>query len=255
MSRSLEGRVALVTGALRGIGRATVERLLEDGASVMLADLAAPDDAAEAVSSLGARTAYVRLDVGDEAAWPLAVAAVQARFGRLDILVASAGIGGTGAVHTLKLADWHRTMRVNVDGVFLATKHCADLLAESGRAWRGGASIVNVSSIMGLVGLGGASAYNASKGAVRLFTKSTALEFAAAKAPIRVNSVHPGFVETPLLLESSDEAAIAFYTTSTPVGRMAQPAEIAAVIAFLTSDDASYVTGAEFVVDGGYTAQ
>lgn len=251
----LEGRVALITGGLKGIGRATAERFLSEGASVMIADLPAPDDAAEALAALGDKAAYVQLDVGDEAAWPAAVAAIRERFGRLDILVANAGIDGTGKVQEMTLAQWHRTMRVNCDGVFLSTSHCADLLASSGRDWPGGASIINISSIMGLVGLGGVSAYNASKGAVRLFTKSTALEFAAAKSPIRVNSVHPGFVETPLLMGSSDSDAIAFYTASTPMGRMAQPAEIASVIAFLASDDASYVTGAEFVVDGGYTSQ
>jgi NAD(P)-dependent dehydrogenase (short-subunit alcohol dehydrogenase family) len=254
MSR-LAGRVALVTGGLQGIGRATVERFLADGASVMLADLATPDGAATTLATLGDRAGYVQLDVGDEAAWPAAVAAIRERFGRLDILVANAGIDGTGRVQDMTLAAWHRTMRVNVDGVFLATKFCADLLAEGGRDWTGGASIVNISSIMGFVALPQVSAYNASKGAVRLFTKSTALEFAAVKAPIRVNSVHPGFVETPLLMATSDQASIDFYTASTPMGRMAQPPEIAAVIAFLASDDASYVTGTELVVDGGYTAQ
>jgi len=251
----LQGRVALVTGGLQGIGRAIVERFLAEGASVMLADLPSPDEAADALAALGDKAGYVRLDVGDEAGWPAAIAAIRERFGRLDILVANAGIDGTGRVQDMTLAAWHRTMRVNVDGVFLATRHCADLLSEGGRDWRGGASIVNISSIMGLVGIAQVSAYNASKGAVRLFTKSIALEFAAAKAPVRVNSVHPGFVETPLLIGSSDQAALDFYTAATPLGRMAQPPEIAAVVAFLASDDASYVTGAELVVDGGYTAQ
>ena len=251
----LEGRVAFITGGLKGIGRATAERFLTEGASVMIADLPAPDGASEAIAALGDKADYVQLDVGDEAAWPAAVDAIRNRFGRLDVLVANAGINGTGKVQEMNLAHWHRTMRVNVDGVFLSTSHCADLLAKGGRDWLGGASIINISSIMGIVGLGGVSAYNASKGAVRLFTKSTALEFAAAKAPIRVNSVHPGFVETPLLMATSDATAVEFYNASTPMGRMAQPAEIASVIAFLASDDASYVTGAEFVVDGGYTSQ
>jgi NAD(P)-dependent dehydrogenase (short-subunit alcohol dehydrogenase family) len=251
----LEGRVAFITGGLKGIGHATAQRLLSEGASVMIADLSEADQAHDVIAALGDKAAYVKLDVGDEAAWPGAIAAIRERFGRLDILVANAGIDGSGKVQDMTLAQWHRTMRVNSDGVFLSTSHCADLLAEGGRDWRGGASIINISSIMGLVGLGGVSAYNASKGAVRLFTKSTALEFAGAKAPIRVNSVHPGFVETPLLMASSDADAISFYTASTPMGRMAQPDEIASVIAFLASDDASYVTGAEFVVDGGYTSQ
>lgn len=252
MSR-LEGRVALVTGGLRGIGRAIAERLLADGARVMLADLAEDADADLAV--LGENAAYARLDVSDEAGWGRAVEAIERRFGRLDILVANAGIGGTGPVREMALADWRGTMSVNLDGVFLATKHCCDLLGRSGADWAGGAAIVNVSSIMGLVALPGVSAYNASKGAVRLFTKSTALEFAAGKLPIRVNSVHPGFVETPLLVDTSTQEAIDFYTASTPVGRMAQPREIASVVAFLASDDASYMTGSELVVDGGYTAQ
>jgi len=248
--RRLERRVALVTGGLRGIGEAVTERLIEEGASVMVADLDESDG-----GRLGANTAYVRLDVGDEAQWEAAVTAVEHRFGRLDILVANAGIGGTGPIREVTLEAWHRTLRVNLDGVFLAIKHCAGLMARSGRDHRGGASIVTISSIMGLVGLPQAGPYNASKGGVRLLTKASALEFAADKLPIRVNSVHPGFVETPLLLSSSPPEAIDFYHAGTPMGRLAQPSEIAAVVAFLASDDASFMTGSELVVDGGWTAQ
>ena len=246
----LSGRVALVTGGSRGIGRAVVERLLEEGASVMIADLGDVD-----ADDLGPNAAYIRLDVGDEVQWRTAVDAVRTRFGRLDILVANAGIGGTGPIRDISLEDWHRTLRVNLDGVFLATKYCADLLAEAGVDHRGGASIINISSIMGLVALPQAGPYIASKGGVRMLSKSAALEFAAAGLPIRVNSVHPGFVETSLLTGSSNADAIAFYISGTPMGRMAQPSEIASVVAFLASDDASFMTGSELVVDGGWTAQ
>ncbi|RZF58043.1 glucose 1-dehydrogenase [Sphingomonas populi] len=251
MSR-LAGRVALVTGGLRGIGRTCVERFLAEGASVMVADLA--DTADEDLTALGDKAAYVRLDVSDEDEWVQAVAAIEARFGRLDILVSNAGIGIPRRIREETLANWRKTIAVNLDGVFLGTKHCADLLAKSGRDWKGGASIVNISSIMGLVALPDGGPYNASKGGVRLFTKVAALEFAEDKLPIRVNSVHPGFVATPLAQAFPDELK-AFMTSSTPLGRMAEPEEIASVVAFLASDDASFMTGSELVVDGGYTAK
>ncbi|HEX8447864.1 MAG TPA: SDR family oxidoreductase [Sphingomonas sp.] len=251
----LAGRVALVTGGLRGIGHAVVRRFLAEGAAVMVADLSTPEAAAGTLATMAGDVGYVELDVGDEDQWIAAVAAIAARFGRLDILIANAGVGGSGPVRTTSLRDWHAILRVNLDGVFLGTRCCADMLADAGRSLPGGAAIVNMSSIMGLVGLPQVAPYNASKGGVRLFTKSTALEFAAAGTPIRVNSVHPGFVETPLLMESSDADAIAFYTGATPMGRLARPEEIAAAVAFLASDDASYMTGSELVVDGGYTAR
>lgn len=250
----LDGRVALVTGGLRGIGRAVVDRFIAEGASVMIADLDAPESE-QAASAPTDRLAYVQLDVGDEARWPAAIASIGERFGRLDILVANAGIGGFGRVQDITLAQWHRTMRGNIDGVFLATRFCADLLATGGKDWRGGAAIINMSSIMGLVGLPHVADYNASKGAVRLFSKSTALGFAADKMPIRVNSIHPGFVETPQLMSRADAAAIASHTAATPLARLAQPSEIAAGVAFLASDDASYMTGSELIIDGGYTAR
>ncbi len=247
----LKGRVALVTGGLRGIGRAIADRFLSEGASVILADL----DPEEAVFASHEREAYMRLDVGDENQWPTVVADIREQFGRLDILVANAGVGGHGRVQDITLAQWRTTMHVNVDGVFLATRFCADLLAACGKDWRGGASIINMSSILGHVGLPHVSDYSATKGAVRLFSKSTALSFAADKLPIRVNSVHPGFVETPLLMSRSDDGAVGFFIASTPLARLAQPSEIAATVAFLASDDASYMTGSELVVDGGYTAR
>jgi NAD(P)-dependent dehydrogenase (short-subunit alcohol dehydrogenase family) len=198
---ALAGRAALVTGGLRGIGQASCALLLAAGAKVYVTDITAPDDA-ECVSimaELGAQAKYVRLNVSDEAAWADAIAAIRADGGRLDILVANAGTDLVGPVDEITLADWRRLMSVNVDGVFLATKHCTPLLEEAGHGTPAGSSIINVSSILGLVGYANTAAYNASKGAVRLFSKATAIEFAQARRPIRVNSVHPGFVRTPLL--------------------------------------------------------
>src|SRR5438270_9738893 len=198
---NLSGRVALVSGALRGIGLAIAERYLAEGASVVLADLAEPADPSitDMLGRLGGAASYLRLDVANEADWQAAEAQVRARHGRLDILVNNAGIDCTGAVEALELTMWRRIMSINVDGVFLGTKTFTGLLAESGRTTRFGSSVINISSIMGLVGYADTSAYNTGKGAVRLFTKSVAIEFATKRTPIRVNSIHPGFVDTPLL--------------------------------------------------------
>ncbi|HUI61264.1 MAG TPA: SDR family oxidoreductase [Steroidobacteraceae bacterium] len=267
MSR-LAGRVALVSGALRGIGLAITERFLAEGAAVVLTDLAAPHDPAvkQALARLGPGASYVRLDVAREADWLAALPEVRTRQGRLDILVNNAGVDCTGAVETLEFAAWRRIMSINVDGVFLGTKTFTPLLAETGRTTAFGSSIINISSIMGLVGYSDTSAYNAGKGAVRLFTKSVAIEFATKRTPIRVNSIHPGFVRTPLLeigmrkwaeqgLAASAQDLIDSIAAATPNGRLAQPAEIAGAAFFLACDDSSYCTGSELVVDGGWTAR
>ena len=178
--RRLEGRVALVTGALRGIGLAAAERLLAEGARVVLTDLL-PEGHAEVAAvldRLGVAAHYLPLNVTDEAAWQAAAAQVRADHGRLDVLVANAGTDCTARVEEISLADWHRVMAVNVDGLFLGVKHFAALMDESGKTTRGGASVVAISSIMGIVGIADAAAYNTSKGAVRLFCKAVAIEFA-----------------------------------------------------------------------------
>lgn len=267
MAGRLDGRVALVSGALRGIGRAIAQCLATDGATTIITDLDAEDS--EAVASAIAAMpgcSYIRLDATMEEAWQAARDRVMAAHGRLDILVNNVGADLTGKVQDLELATWRRLMTLNMDTVFLGTKTFQPLLAQSGAATPYGSSIVNISSIMGLVGMGEVSAYNASKGAVRLFSKSNALEFADAGVPIRVNSVHPGFVDTPLLRQGMERWAARDGTLSaddlidqmaqtTPIKRLAQPIEIGKVVAFLASDDASYMTGSEVVVDGGWTAR
>ena len=266
MAGRLEGRIALVSGGLRGIGRAACEALGNDGAVVYVTDLDAPDAAdVEAIIAAIPGARYIRLDATSEEAWQDARARVETEQGHLDILVNNVGADLTGKVQDLKLEDWRRLMTLNLDTVFLGTKTFQPLLAKGGASTPYGSSIVNISSIMGIVGMGEVSAYNASKGGVRLFTKSNALEFADAGVPIRVNSVHPGFVDTPLLRKGFDawaarsgttpDAMIAAMAETTPVKRLAEPREIGKVVAFLASDDASYMTGSEVVVDGGWTAR
>lgn len=267
-AQRLKGRVAFVSGGLRGIGLACVERFLAEGAEVVLSDLDAADSALarETVERLGQAASYVSANVTSEADWQRARDLVKERYGALHILVNNAGIDLTGPVETLALDAWRRIMAINVDGVFLGTKTFVPLMDESGRTLRGGSSIINISSIMGLVGYSEVSAYNASKGAVRLFTKGIAVEFAQKKMAIRANSLHPGFVLTPLLnagfqrwveqgFAENPQDLVDTMAATTPVGRLADPSEIASVAFFLASDDSSYMTGSEVVVDGGWTAQ
>lgn len=267
-ARRLEGRVAVISGGLRGIGLAVAERYLAEGAEVVLGDLDAPDSphALATLRRLGQAASYVAADVTSEADWQRIADTVKERHGKCHILVNNAGTDLTGPVETMELASWRKIMAINVDGVFLGTKHFVPMLSASGQDFRGGSSIINISSIMGLVGYSDVSAYNASKGAVRLFTKGIAVEFATKKTPIRANSIHPGFVVTPLLQAGfqrwvdkgaapSSQVLIDMMSATTPIGRLADPAEIAGAAFFLASEDSSYMTGSEVVVDGGWTAQ
>lgn len=265
-SKRLEDRVAFVSGGLRGIGRACVERFLAEGAQVVLSDLDSAEDAAAAMTMFGDGASYLQADVSREDDWQRALDHVTQVHGALHVLVNNAGIDLTGPVESIALADWRRIMAINVDGVFLGTRAFVPMLAASGADVKGGASIINVSSIMGITGYSEVSAYNASKGAVRMFTKGIAVEFAKKQMPIRANSVHPGFVETPLLnagfqrwvdkgFAEKTGDLVAAMNAATPIGRLAQPEEIAGAIFFLASDDASYITGSELVIDGGWTAQ
>ena len=263
----LEGRTAIVTGAGRGIGAATAKRLAAEGASVVVGDVL--DDVARAtvddIVSAGGRALPAHLDVTMEADWVAACDLAKAHFGGLDILVNNAGVALAASAEDTTLEQWRRVQSVNVEGVFLGTRICAPLLKEGGKRWRGGSAIVNLSSVAGMVGSPRMPAYSASKGAVRLFTKSTAIEFGQKQYAIRVNSVHPGVIDTEMghvvveivmhRMAKDEPSARALIVAQHPIGRLGKPEEVAAVIAFLCSDDASFVTGSELVVDGGYTAQ
>lgn len=267
-SLRLQGRVALVTGGLRGIGLACAERFLAEGAEVVLTDIEAPDTeyAAATLARLGQAASYVQANVTSEDDWARVLKTIEDQHGKLHVLVNNAGIDLTGPVAETSLEGWRRIMSVNVDGVFMGVRTFVPLMEKSGAHVKGGASIINVSSIMGLVGMSEVSGYNASKGAVRLFTKSIALEFAEKRMPIRANSLHPGFVVTPLLQQGfqrwvdsgvadDPQVLVDMVAGKTPMGRLADPAELASAVFFLASSDSSYMTGAELVVDGGWTAQ
>ena len=251
-------KIALVTGAGSGLGEAMARRLAEEGALVVATDidLAAVQRVAAAIVAAGGRAEAELQDVTDEARWTALVDAVLARHGRLDVLVNNAGVALTGTAEHTTLEDWRRTQRVNLDAVFLGTR-------EGIRAMKArGGSIINISSIEGIIGDPLTAAYNASKGGVRVFTKSAALHCAAEGYGIRVNSVHPGFILTPMVENAlaampaaEGEAFHARIMDSIPVRAMGEPGDVANGVLFLASDESRYMTGAELVIDGGYTAR
>ncbi|GAA1980323.1 glucose 1-dehydrogenase [Terrabacter lapilli] len=247
----LEGRVALVTGAASGIGRATARRLAEEGAAVLLTDVneSLGAETTEQLKATGARVDFLRHDVTSEADWQVAVDQAVEEFGSLDILVNNAGMGDLAAIEDTTLADWERTISIDQTGVFLGMKTAAPHLKASGHG-----SVVNISSIFGTSGgFGGSPAYHAAKGAVRTLTKNIALHWAADG--VRVNSVHPGFIDTPILEQAKGTPIEQAMLDVTPMGRLGRPEEVAAGVAYLASDDASFVTGSELYIDGGFIAK
>ncbi len=254
MTGRVEDKVCLVTGGGRGIGAATAAALAAEGAKVVVSDLdgAAAKTVAESLQSNDGESHFAH-DVGSEADWQHVIDATMARFGRLDVLVNNAAVTHARPMplEALTLAEWRRLMQVNLDGVFLGVRLAISVMKD-----RGG-SIINLSSVAGQRGLAFAGGYAASKGGVRLLTKTAALECAELGYPIRVNSVHPGFVNTRMVRDETDrnEMLLNHLLERHPMGRLGEAKEIAAGVVFLASDESSFMTGAELTIDGGYTAK
>ena len=262
MAGRVDGKVALVTGGASGIGRGCAEKLAAEGAFVVVTDIqdSLGKEVVGAITAAGGRAEYVSHDVTDEDAWASVVAGVRERHSRLDFLVNNAGIGIGGPIIEMTLADWRRQTAINLDGVFLGVKHSIPLMRESGE----GGSIVNISSVAGLKGSAGLAGYCATKGGVRLFTKAVAMECANAKDGIRVNSVHPGLIETPIWLTvgqavnplaNAPPDLDAMSAMAVPLGVKGWPEDIANGVLWLCSSESRYVTGQELVIDGGLTVR
>lgn len=265
----VDGRIALVTGGASGIGQATSELLASEGATVIISDIQTAEgvQVAANIAAKGGVASFKFHDVADESDWQRIIAEIIEEFGVLDILVNNAGIAIPAAITEMSLESWRRQRAINLDGVFLGVKHAIPAMAASQ-----GASIINISSVAGLRGSPGLTGYNATKGGVRIFTKGVAKECAAGGLNIRVNSVHPGIIATPIwtlkeltgeqrrnsdLLGDGGANAVdidAMAQTQVPMGVAGTAKDIAQGILFLASDESSHMTGSELVIDGGITA-
>lgn len=255
--KRVENKVAVITGGARGIGRAACLMLAREGARVAITDIVDEEgrEVAEEMKKTGGTGKFWHLDTTEEEAVEAVFNSIAEEFGSLDILVNNAGIAGVNKpTHEISMEEWEELMEINVNGVFLCTKHAVLPMKKAGRG-----SIVNLSSIYGIIGAADLPPYHASKGAVRLMTKNDALLYAPDN--IRVNSIHPGYIWTPLveeLAESSPEGVEAFrkdLDSRHPIGHVGEPDDIAYGIVYLASDEAAFVTGSELIIDGGYTAQ
>ena len=250
----LEGKTALVTGAASGIGLQTSIRLAEEGARVMMTDINL-EEVRQQAEKLGANATFLKLDITEEEEWISVLDETVKRFDRLDILVNSAGMVLIADVEQITLEDWRKVHAVNLDGTFLGCKHGVRVMKEFGAG-----SIINLSSVSGMIGGFNLAAYNSSKGAVRMLTKSVALHCARAGYGIRCNSIHPTFIETPMLesmiRDSPDpEKARQTLVRQVPLRRIGKPDDVANMIVYLASDESTFVTGTEMVIDGGVIAQ
>lgn len=244
----LDGKVAIITGAAMGMGAAEARLFAQEGAKVVGTDLneAALQEVMAAITSNGGEGIGLKQNVAAENEWKQVVQATVERYGRVDILVNNAGVSSTMTIEQMELAQWHKVMDINLTGCVLGMKY---VLPEMKRA--GGGSIINISSIGGIVGMAGTSPYTAAKGALRSFTKAAAVEY--GKARIRVNSVHPGIIETPMTGPTFKDA-LPYYQTFTQLPYFGQPEDVAWGVLYLASDESRFMTGAELVIDGGWTA-
>jgi len=243
-----DGKVAIVTGGASGIGEATVRAFVREGANVVIADYSEHgQQLANELASGTERALFVKTDVTDTKAVQALIAKTAEPYGRLDIMFANAGIAADGRIDELDETAWQKTIDINLTGVYLCDKYAIDQMRS-----QGGGVIVNCGSIHSHVGKSGVTAYAAAKGGVKLLTQTLAIDYGAQN--IRVNAVCPGYIDTPLLKdipEDQKEALVALH----PIGRLGRAEEVASVVLFLASDEASFVTGASILVDGGYTAQ
>ena len=248
----LDGKVAFISGGARGIGADDARLFAREGARVAIGDILDNDGCKleTEINETGGEAFYVHLDVTSETDWQHCIGAVVSRFGKLNILVNNAGIGEGGMIEDVRVEEWDRSMAINARGVFLGTKIAIPEMRKAG-----GGSIINISSQLGLVGFEESSPqYQASKGAVRLFTKNAALQY--AKEGIRVNSVHPAAIDTPMAASiRADHEQNRRFLTRIPLGRWGRTDEVARGVLYLASDETSFVTGSELVIDGGWTAQ
>lgn len=247
----LDNKVAIITGAAGGMGKADALLFVQEGAKVAITDLQEDKikDVVAEIEALGGEALGIKHNVASEEDWVRVVDETVQKFGKIDILVNNAGVSNATPFMDLTVEGWEKTMSINVTSIFLGQKYVIPHMIEAG-----GGSIVNISSIAGLTGGSGAGPYTASKGAVRMLTKATAVDF--AKHNIRCNSVHPGYIETPMTVDLfKDEKMMQWFQSQTPLPRLGKAEDIARGVLFLASDESSYITGVELPIDGGYYAK